>query len=47
MLTCRYCHREITKCRVDARGHCIKSPLSDGKPKRRTKAERDRDKRTQ
>lgn len=44
MLKCRYCHRDLDKCKVDKRGFCIKSPLSDGKAKRRTKAEKDRDK---
>jgi hypothetical protein len=45
MLTCAYCHRKINKCSMDNRGLCVKSPLSDGKIKRRTKAERERDKR--
>lgn len=45
-MKCSYCKKDITKCRSDARGLCIKSPLSDGKVKRRTKSERESDKKT-
>lgn len=44
-MKCTYCRKDITKCRSDARGLCIKSPLSTGKYKPRTKAEKARDKR--
>jgi hypothetical protein len=43
MLTCAYCKKPITKCRMDSRGLCVKDPRSDGKVKRRTKAERKKD----
>lgn len=43
MLKCRYCHRKFGKCKMDKQGLCTKHPQSDGKAKRRTKAEKERD----